>query len=106
MGQYSRAERELSRALELTQPTALILSNLSYAQFWLGRMAEARQSAQQAVRTDADYAPGQLMLGVLLAQDRAMLGEAIPHLELAARTLPTARAALDEARRELAAGAR
>lgn len=96
--QYEQAVRELTRASEI-RPSTIILCDMAYAQFALHRYAEGTQSAREAVRLDPASAPAHYLLGTFLERDRRTLGEAIAHLEIAARSMPSARAELDRARR-------
>ena len=102
LGRFDDAVSEISRAIAVGQPTAPDLSNLAYAQIALGHPLEATQSARAAVRIDPANMNAQYMLGALLARDRRTLREGISHLELAAETLPSARATLKLAQAALA----
>jgi len=100
--QYEQALREFARAGELAGPRPMILCDIAFAQFALQRIAEATLSVREAVRLDPASAPAHYLLGSFLERDRRTLGEAIAHLEIAARSMPAARAELDRARRESA----
>jgi len=101
LGRYRQALDELMRAGQLTQPTALMLGDMAYAEAGLGQRAEAIQSARKALDLDPAYGPAHYMLGALLARDPSTLREAIPHLERAVQTLDGARVTLEQARRNL-----
>lgn len=102
LGNYQQSLDELARASEISGPSALILTNKAVAKQALRRDAEAIASARQSLQMDASYVPAHLVLGLLLASDRRTLPEAVSHLEIAARTIPSAGQALDQARRDLA----
>lgn len=91
-GRYEQAIGELQQAIQIGGPHAAALCNLSYAQAKLKRGSEAIESARQALKLDAGYAPAHLMLGSVLAADPRTLPEAIPHLERAAESMPSASA--------------
>jgi tetratricopeptide (TPR) repeat protein len=97
---YRQAIEELAHASEISRPTAMILSDMAYAQYALHRYAEGTQSIREALRLDPSSIPAHYLLGSFLAQDRETRAEGIQHLERAAAAMPAARAALDRARRE------
>lgn len=99
---YGQALQELSRATEITKPTPLILGNIAFAQYGLHRHDEAMKSAREALLLDSTYGPAHYLLGCLLANDGRTLSEAVKHLEIAARTMPSAQANLEHARSSLA----
>jgi tetratricopeptide (TPR) repeat protein len=101
LGQYSRAVEESRRAMEFAKPGPMQLCNLAFAQMQLGRYDEATESARASLRLDSTYAQAHFVLGTLLARDGKTLREALPHLELAARTLPSAAKVLELARKGL-----
>jgi len=98
MHRFQDAVTELNRALEIAGPNALMLCNLAYAQINLGRVAESLSSVHAALRLDSGYPQGHLILGSILAADPRTRAEAIPHLERAAETFPSARATLERTR--------
>ncbi len=104
LGRFEQAAAEAERAIQLGERTALGFSNLAYAQFQLHQFESARESARQALRIDADFASAHYLLGALLAMDGRTLAEAIPHLERAAQTLPSARDLLQRAREAMQSG--
>ena len=99
MDRFAEAADELSRALAISGPSPMPLSNLAYAQYRLNRVAEAIASARAALRLDSGSPQANLILGSMLAADSRTRAESISHLERAAETLPSARAALDQVRR-------
>ena len=101
MQHFDEAAGELARAIDIAGPDALRLSNLAYVQMNLGRVREALLSVRAALRLNSGYAQAHLILGSILASSRGTLSEAIPHLELAAETLPAAVPALARARNQL-----
>ncbi|HEY1497878.1 MAG TPA: tetratricopeptide repeat protein [Candidatus Solibacter sp.] len=101
MHRFQDAVTELTRALEIAGPNALMLCNLAYAQINLGRVAESLASVRAALRLDSGYPQGHLILGSILAADPRTRAEAIPHLERAAESIPSARATLDRARNSM-----
>lgn len=102
MGLCQPALEELQRAAAIAPPTAMLLGNISYAQNGLHREADAIKSARMAIQLDSSYAPAHYLLGSYLASDLHTVPEAIHHLEMAARTIPSAQALLDSVRQQLA----
>jgi tetratricopeptide (TPR) repeat protein len=98
MDRFAEAATELARAIAISGPSAVQLTNLAYAQYRLHRLPEAIDSARAALRLDSGSPQANLMLGSLLAEDPRTRAESIPHLERAAETLPSARAALEKLR--------
>lgn len=98
MGRFEEAAGELARSLAISGPNPLLLSNLAYAQRRLNRVPEAIASARAALRLDSSSPQANLILGSILAEDPRTRAESIPHLELAAATLPSARATLEKVR--------
>jgi Tfp pilus assembly protein PilF len=94
MGRYRQAIVETRHAIELSGPSAMTLCNIAYAQSLLGSQAEARQSAEEALRLKPDDAHAHYVLGLILYVSHASDREAARHLQLAAPTIPSARAAL------------
>jgi tetratricopeptide (TPR) repeat protein len=99
MGHFEEAAREFAHAIGIAGPSALLLSNLAYAQRRLYRLPEAAASARAALHLDSGSPQAHLILGSILAQDPRTRAESIPHLERAAATLPSARAMLEYVRR-------
>ena len=95
---YELALQELARASEIARPTAILLSDMAFAQYSLGRGAEGTRSAREALQLDPTYAPAHYLLGSFLARDRRTRAEGIAHLETAARDLPAVQEELDRAR--------
>jgi tetratricopeptide (TPR) repeat protein len=98
MGRYEEAAGELARAIAISAPSPVQLSNLAYAQYQLNLITEAIASARAALRLDSGSPQAHLILGSLLARDPRTRAESIPHLERAAETLPSARAILEKVR--------
>jgi tetratricopeptide (TPR) repeat protein len=105
MQRYKEAVGDFSRAIEIAGPNPLMLCNLAFAQMYLGRVPESLAAVRAALRMDAGYPQGHLILGSILATDPRTRSEAIPHLERAAETIPSARAALERVRNNLRAAA-
>jgi cytochrome c-type biogenesis protein CcmH/NrfG len=80
----------------------MILGNMAYAQFELHRFAEGTLSAREALRLDPSYVQAHYLLGFFLVRNRRTRAEGLQHLEVAARTMPSAKAELDRVRRESA----
>jgi tetratricopeptide (TPR) repeat protein len=99
MGRSEEACGELARAIAIAGPSSSLLSNLAYAQRQLNRIPEAIANARAALRLDAGSPHAHLILGSMLAMDPSTRTESIPHLELAAETLPSARGILEAVRR-------
>ena len=98
MRRFEEALRELARASEISKPTAVILVDMSFAEYALHRYGEGTRLARQAMQLDPSSAPAHFLLGSFLALDRRTLTEGIQHLEVAARTMPAAQANLERAR--------
>lgn len=98
LGYYAQAVDETRHAIELAGPSPLTLSNLAYALALLGRDAEARESAEQALRIKPDDAHAHYILGMILVASHADDSEAVRHLQLAAPTIAAARATLAKIR--------
>lgn len=94
---YEEAVHDLTHASEISGPTALILSNVCYAQYKLHRYDDGTAAVRAALRLDPQCAQAHYLLGSFLALDRRTRAEGIQHLELAARTMPAARAELARA---------
>ena len=99
LGEFEQAVQELEHAMTIAKPGPVQLCNLAFAQLQLKRYDEATESARASLRLDRDYVKAHYLLGVLLARDRRTLPEAIPHLERAAKELPSAEAVLERARK-------
>lgn len=99
LGDYQPAIEEIERASAIAKPGPVELCNLAYAELQLKRYDEAVEAVRAALRLDSAYAQAHFVLGVLLARQPATLREALPHLERAAQTIPSAQAALELARR-------
>jgi tetratricopeptide (TPR) repeat protein len=99
---YEQALQELAHASEISQPTAVILGDMAYAQYALHRYAEGTHSARQALQLDPSNASAHYLLGSFLALDRRTLAEGVRHLEVAARTMLAAQGSLERARRDSA----
>jgi len=94
MGRIQEAIDETNRAIGLAGPSPMTLCNIAYAHALLGRQAEAKQSAEDALRLKPDDAHAHYILGVILYMSHADDAEAVRHLQLAAPTIAGARAAL------------
>jgi tetratricopeptide (TPR) repeat protein len=98
LSHYELALQDLERAKEIARPTAVLLSDMAYAQFALGRDDEAARSVREALRLDPSYPQAHYILGTFLAHHQRTRAEGIAHLELAARVIPAAREDLERAR--------
>jgi tetratricopeptide (TPR) repeat protein len=94
LGLYEQALNEINQAMNIAGPNARYLSNMALADYKLGRYADSIDAARMALRLDSNYNPAHYVLGVTLARDRRTMPESVPHLELAARTIPSAKAVL------------
>ena len=101
LGEYQQAVAEIGRAMQIARPGPAQLCNLAYAQIQLREYGEAIETARAALWLDRNYAQAHFLLGFVLARDRRTLPEALPHLELAAQTLPSAGTVLGLARKAL-----
>lgn len=101
LGEYEQAVEEIGRAMQIARPWPGQLCNLAFAQIQLKRYGEAIQSARAALSLDRSLAQAHFLLGFVLARNRLTLPEALPHLELAAQTLPSAETVLALAREAL-----
>src|SRR5580704_4470393 len=97
-GAFQQSVIETQKAIELEGPSPMTLCNLAYAQASLGQNTEAIRSAEQALRLKPDDARAHYILGEILYRSHLGEAEAIRHLELAAPTMPGARAALAKIR--------
>jgi tetratricopeptide (TPR) repeat protein len=100
--QYEQAIRELTHAGEISHPTAMTLSNIAFAQIALHRNAEGVSALRAAIRLDPSYAQAHYLLGAFLVQNARTRAEGIPHLEIAAKTMPAARSELEHLQRDSA----
>lgn len=98
--QYERAIEVIGRANQWMKPDAMQLCNLAYAQMKLQRIDAAAEAARAALRLDAHYPQAHYILGALLARDPQTVGEALSHLEQAAKTLPSAGSMLEAVRKD------
>lgn len=101
LGRYEDSISEANRAIVLSKPNGTDFGNIAYAEYRLNRRTEAIQSARKGLAIEPNSPKLHYILGALLAMNRATLAESIPHLELAARTLPSAQATLAQARQAL-----
>lgn len=92
---YEDAVQDLTRASELSRPTAMILTHLAFAQYSLHRYAEATRSAREALQVDPEWPPAHYVLGGFLVRDARTRAEGLKHMEIAARVMPSARADLE-----------
>jgi len=101
IGLYEQALGDIAHALEIAGPNARYLSDKALAEYRLGRYAESMQSARLALHLDPHCNPAHYMLGVVLAVDPHTMAESVPHLELAAQTIASAKAILTVVRKAL-----
>jgi tetratricopeptide (TPR) repeat protein len=94
LGLYGQALNEITQAMNIAGPNARYLSNMALADYKLGRYADSVEAARRALLLDSNYNPAHYILGVTLAMDRRTMPESVPHLELAARTISSAKAVL------------
>lgn len=95
-GLFEDGAAELTRALEIAGPHAVILCNLAWVQIRLGQREKALENVRAGLKLDPGSAQGNLILGNLLASDPRTRAQAIPYLQKAAETLPSARALLQQ----------
>jgi hypothetical protein len=96
---FEQAAAESRRAMEIGGPDPINLCNLGFVQFQLGQYADAEASARAALNLDAGYLQAHLVLGSVLARNRATWPEAIAHLEKAATKFASAQQTLDALRK-------
>ena len=102
--QYIRRNRlvqgaaEARRAMEIGGPDPINLCNLGFVQYQLRQYSDAEASARAALRLDSGYLQANLVLGSVLALNRATWAEAIVHLEKAATRFASAQKTLDAIR--------
>ncbi|MGA2113910.1 MAG: hypothetical protein ABSH56_04070 [Bryobacteraceae bacterium] len=97
------AKRAIDLAIRVTgKPNAADLSNLACAQIRERRFAEAVVNARRAVEMEPGSDKAHLLYGDALAGSGGDLREAAQHLEIAAKTLPSAQPILDAVRLQLA----
>lgn len=94
LGLYEQALNEIGQAMNIAGPSARYLSSMALADYNLGRYADSIEAARRALRLDSNYDPAHYILGATLAMDRRTMPESVPHLELAARTISSAKAIL------------
>jgi tetratricopeptide (TPR) repeat protein len=97
---YQEALQELAHAGEISKPTAMMLGNTAFAQYALHRYEEGTRAAREALRLDPSNPLAHYLVGSFLAVDRRTRAEGLQHLEVAARTMPAARAELERVKRE------
>lgn len=97
---FEAALEDLARAAELSRPTAMLLSNVAYAQYSLHRYAEGTQSARRALQLDPEWPAAHYLLGGFLVLDARTRAEGLQHMEMAARAMPAARTELERMRHE------
>ena len=107
LGRIDQAITTAGHAIDLAirvtgKPNGADLSNLAYALIRQGRFAEAVVNARRAVEIEPDSDKAHLLYGDALAGSGGNLREAAQHLEIAARTLPSAQPILDAVRQRLA----
>ena len=90
LGQYGRAAAEFRKAIALDPASAPFQSNLAYTLLRQGEFAEAEQWARSAVQMDSANPKGHYVLGCILVVHPASRDAGISHLEVAARTYPSA----------------
>jgi tetratricopeptide (TPR) repeat protein len=95
---YQEAAAESEHAMKIGGPDPVNLCNLAFAQFQLHQFPESEASARAALRLDSGYLQAHLVLGSVLALNRAAWDEAIGHLQLAARQFASAQKTLDSLR--------
>ena len=100
LGEYGLAVEEIQRANDLMKPGPVQLCNLAFAQSKLERYDDAIASARASLKLDGNYAQAHYLLGALLARNPRTLGEALPHLERAAKVLPSAKAMWEMAQKD------
>jgi tetratricopeptide (TPR) repeat protein len=91
LGQYEQAIGEASQAMTIAGRDAIDLANMAFAQYMAHSFADARASAEAALGIEPASPKAHYILGVVLALDVHTAREALPHLELAAQTIPSAR---------------
>jgi tetratricopeptide (TPR) repeat protein len=101
MGRFEDGIAEAQIAIGLSRPNPIDLGNMSYAEYRLDRRPAAIDSARAGLALDPQSPTLHYLLGVYLAMDRRTLPESISHLEAAAKTLPGARASLEQVRSAL-----
>jgi tetratricopeptide (TPR) repeat protein len=94
LGHYEQALNDITQAMMNAGPNARDLSNMALADYNLGRYADSVEAARRALRLDSNYGPAHYVLGATLAMDRRTMAESVPHLELAARSIASAKAIL------------
>lgn len=88
----------LERASQIGPVTVILLSDLAYAQFCVGRNQEGARSARAALNLDPSHPAAHYLLALFLLRDPRTAAEAVHHLEIAAQTLKSARVELDRLR--------
>jgi tetratricopeptide (TPR) repeat protein len=90
-GEYLLALPQLEEAARLAPRDSVHHSNLAYVYVALGRRKDAEQAARKAVELDGRNTKAHFLLAAALADDPKTVGEAITHLKIAHRDVPSAR---------------
>lgn len=96
LSRYEDAVAEMRKAIALDPGTAGFYWDLALAFGGMQDLAHAIPAAHQAIRLAPGNPMPEYVLGSLLSCDPATRELAIPHLEIAARQMPRARALLDQ----------
>jgi tetratricopeptide (TPR) repeat protein len=95
MQRFADAREEIQRAIEIGGPNPRDLANLAFTFVQLSRLPEAADAARKALDIDRNCAPAHYILGSILAVNPGTRAAGIAHLEFAARTMDSARRALE-----------
>ncbi len=90
-GDTERALPELEEAVRLAPKESVHHANLAYGYEALGRMKDAEAEARAALELDGTNTRAHFLLGAALADQPERIGEAITHLKVAHRDVPSAR---------------
>jgi Tfp pilus assembly protein PilF len=95
LSRYAEAETELSRALELGGPNAMVLSDLATAQLAGKKYSDAAETARQALHVESGSPQAHYILGMALCTNSGTVREGLQHLRQAAQTLPYVQAQIE-----------
>ena len=98
MHKWEEGIEELTKAGEIAGPNAMALSNLAFAQMYLHRYDDALGNLKQSLSLAPRAPQTNYLMGMLLAMKPQTRSQALPHLEVAARTLPVAQPLLESVR--------
>ena len=98
LSRFEEGLAEFSRANQIAGPDPTALCDMAFAEIQLRRGGEALAALNASLKLDPYRPQAHYLLGALLASDPNRRAEALPHLELAARSMPAAQSLLERVR--------